>query len=123
MNKLCRRAVISGIALLLLASFAVAQGSKKDKDTQLRTVRGVVSDKAEKPMQNSVVFLKNVRTNVVISHFTDSEGSYRFAGLDPNADYEIHAEANGEKSNTRTVSSLDGRKEITLNLKLDRKKD
>lgn len=123
MNKVYLRAFVSGIVLLLLASFAVAQGGKKDKDTQLRTVRGVVSDKAEKPVQNSVVFLKNLRTNVVISHFTDAEGSYRFTGLDPNADYEIHAEAGEEKSNTRTVSSLDGRKEITLNLKLDRKKE
>ena len=123
MNKVFLRALMAGIALLLAANFAMAQGNKKDKDAQLRSVRGVVSDKSEKPIPNSVVFLKNVRTNLLISHFTDAEGSYRFTGLDPNADYEIHAEANGEKSATRTVSSLDGRKEITLNLKLDRKKD
>ena len=123
MNKVFFRTLIAGIALLLAANFAMAQGNKKDKDAQLRSVRGVVSDKSDKPVQNSVVFLKNLRTNLLISHFTDTEGSYRFTGLDPNADYEIHAEANGEKSTTRTVSSLDGRKEITLNLKLDRKKD
>ena len=122
MNKLGRRLFLSGIALLLVAGVSVAQG-KKDKDTQLRTVRGVVSDKSEKPVQNSVVFLKNVRTNVVISHFSDADGSYRFTGLDPNADYEIHAEAGAERSNTRAVTSLDSRKEITLNLKLDRKKE
>jgi hypothetical protein len=122
MNKLCRRFMLAGIALLLMSSFGVAQGNKKDKETQLRTVRGVVSDKSDKPVQNSVVFLKNLRTNAVISHFTDAEGSYRFTGLDPNADYEIHAEANDEKSATRTATSLDSRKEITLNLKLDRKK-
>jgi hypothetical protein len=69
-----------------------------------------------------VVFLKNLRTNVVLSHFTDEQGSYRFSGLDPNVDYEIHAEADGQKSAARTVTSLDSRKEITLNLKLDRKK-
>ena len=123
MNKVFLRALMAGITLLLAANFTMAQGNKKDKDAQLRSVRGVVSDKSEKPIQNSVVFLKNLRTNLLISHFTDAEGSYRFTGLDPNADYEIHAEANGEKSATRTVSSLDGRKEITLNLKLDRKKD
>ncbi len=120
--KMSRPLALVGIALLMMAGFGMAQGGKKDKDTQLRTVRGVVSDKSEKPIENSVVFLKNLRTNVVISHFTDAEGSYRFTGLDPNADYEIHAEANGEKSAARTVTSLDGRKEITLNLKLDRKK-
>ena len=120
MINLCRRSFLASIALLLMAAVVVAQSGKKE--TQLRTVRGVVADKSDKPVQNSVVFLKNLRTNVVISHFTDAEGSYRFTGLDPNVDYEIHAEANDEKSAARTVTSLDSRKEITLNLKLDRKK-
>lgn len=109
-----------GICLLLSTGLALAQGSKKE--TQLRTVRGVVSDKSEKPIQNSVVFLKNLRTNTVLSHFTDEQGTYRFAGLDPNVDYEIHAEFEGQKSAVRTVSPLDSRKEMTLNLKIDRKK-
>ena len=120
MTKFYRGWLLAGIVLLLMAGLSVAQGNKKE--TQLRTVRGVVTDKSDKPIENSVVFLKNLRTNVVISHFTDAEGSYRFTGLDPNADYEIHAEANDEKSAARTASSLDGRKEITLNLKVDRKK-
>ena len=107
--------------LLLCAVHARAQGSKKEP--QLRTVEGVVTDKAEQPVQNGVVFLKNLRTNSVVSHFTDDQGKYRFSGLDPNADYEIHAEAGDQKSATRTVNSLDSRKEITLNLKLDRKKE
>jgi len=108
------------IILSLCAGRAAGQGSKKE--TQLRSVRGVVTDKADKPIANSVVFLKNLRTNVVLSHFTDEEGTYRFSGLDPNVDYEIHAEAEDQKSAPRTVSSLDSRKEITLNLKVDRKK-
>lgn len=108
------------ISLLFLSGFALGQGSKKE--TQLRTVRGVVSDKSEKAIPNSTVFLKNLRTNTVLSHFTDEQGTYRFAGLDPNVDYEIHAEFEGQKSAVRTVSPLDSRKEITLNLKIDRKK-
>jgi len=106
--------------LLFCAGQAAGQGSKKEP--QLRSVRGVVTDKADKAIVNGVVFLKNLRTNVVLSHFTDEEGAYRFSGLDPNVDYEIHAEAEDEKSAPRTVSSLDSRKEITLNLKVDRKK-
>jgi len=119
--KTYRRITWLGMALLLLAGLAFAQSSKKE--TQLRTVRGVVADKSEKPIQNSVVFLKNLRTNVVLSHFTDDQGSYQFAGLDPNADYEVHAEFEGQKSAARTVSPLDSRKEITMNLKIDRKKN
>jgi Carboxypeptidase regulatory-like domain len=113
---------IAGIfcTIFLLAAAAAAQDSKKEP--QVRTVHGVVSDKAENPLPNSVVFLKNLRTNSVRSSFADSDGNYRFSGLDPNADYEIHAEFEGAKSAQRTVSSLDGRKEIILNLKVDKKK-
>lgn len=117
-----RKAAIYLLVILLFAcaSHASAQGSKKE--TQLRTVSGIVTDKSEKPIQNSVVFLKNLRTNVVLSHFTDEQGAYRFSGLDPNVDYEIYAEADTQKSAVRTVNALDNRKEITLNLKVDRKK-
>jgi Carboxypeptidase regulatory-like domain len=110
------------VALVALATgVAAAQGSKKEP--QLRSVRGMVSDKDDKPILNGVVFLKNLRTNIVISHFSDDQGNYRFTGLDPNVDYEVYAEFNGQKSASRTVSPLDSRKEITLNLKVDKKKN
>jgi Carboxypeptidase regulatory-like domain len=107
-------------ALLMFAAVATAQDKKRE--AQLRTVRGVVMDKSENPLSGSVVFLKNTRTNSVRSSYTDDTGSYRFSGLDPNADYELHAEKEGEKSTTRTVSSFDSRKDIVLNLKIDKKK-
>lgn len=108
-------------ALLMFAAVATAQDKKRE--AQLRTVRGVVMDKSENPLSGSVVFLKNTRTNSVRSSYTDDTGSYRFSGLDPNADYELHAEKEGEKSTTRTVSSFDSRKDIVLNLKVDKKKN
>jgi len=106
--------------MLVFAWIAGAQDSKKE--SPLRTVRGIVTDKSETPLPNSVVFLKNLRTNAVRSSFADSDGNYRFSGLDPNVDYEVHAELEGAKSQVKTVSSFDSRKEITLNLKIDRKK-
>ncbi|SRR6266702_2367577 len=106
--------------LFLFVAAASSQDSKKE--AQLRTVRGVVTDKSENPLPNSVVFLKNLRTNGVRSNFTDSDGIYRFSGLDPNADYEVHAELEGAKSPVKSVSSLDSRKEMVINLKIDRKK-
>jgi Tol biopolymer transport system component len=107
-------------ALLLLATAAAAQDKKHE--AQLRTVRGIVTDKSDSPLSGSVVFLKNTRTNSVRSSYTDDTGSYRFSGLDPNADYELHAEKEGAKSATRTVSSFDSRKDIVLNLKIGKKK-
>ena len=109
------------ILLFTVNGLALAQSSKKE--AQLRTVRGMVSDKGDKPIQNAVVFLKNLRTNTVISHYSDDEGNYSFTGLDPNVDYEIYAEFEGQKSASKAVSPLDSRKEITLNLKVDRKKN
>jgi hypothetical protein len=108
-------------ALLLFTAMATAQDKKRE--AQLRTVRGVVLDKADNALSGSVVFLKNTRTNSVRSSYTDDTGSYRFSGLDPNADYELHAEREGAKSTTRTVSSFDSRKDIVLNLRIDKKKN
>jgi hypothetical protein len=107
------------LTLLLLAGLATAQ---KEKESPLRTVKGVVADKSEDPLPGAVVFLKNTRTNSVRSTFADNDGGYRFSGLDPNADYEVRAEFEGAKSPVKTVSSLDNRKEIAINLKIDRKK-
>ncbi len=117
-NGRCIFCLVAVIALL--ATAATAQDKKRE--AQLRTVRGVVTDKSENPLSGSVVFLKNTRTNSVRSSYTDDTGSYRFSGLDPNADYELHAEKEGAKSATRTVSSFDSRKDIVLNLKIDKKK-
>jgi hypothetical protein len=117
-----RQAYIAIFVMLFLFGIAVhAQDSKKE--SQLRTVRGVVVDKSELPVQGAVVFLKNLRTNQVRSYIADNEGQFRFSGLDPNADYEVHAEKDGTKSQTRQASSFDNRKEIVFTLKLDKKKD
>jgi hypothetical protein len=115
------RLLLLALALSVCVCAAMAQDAKHE--TQLRTVRGVVMDKSsEAPVPSAVVFLKNTRTNAVRSYITDDEGNYRFSGLDPNVDYEIHAEKDGAKSATRTVSSFDNKKEIVLNLKIEKKK-
>ena len=108
------------LALFFCAGSASAQDAKRE--AQLRTVRGVVMDKSESPVDAAVVFLKNTRTNAVRSYIADEAGNFRFSGLDPNADYELHAEKDDAKSATRTVSSFDSRKDIVLNLKIDKKK-
>jgi len=120
------RAFSVGLAFLLIATLSVA-AAQQDKEAakheaSLKTVRGLVTDKAESPIPASVVFLKNNRSNAIRSYISDDAGNYRFSGLDPNVDYEIHAEKDGAKSQTRTISSFDSKKEIVLNLKIDKKK-
>ena len=90
--------------------------------SELRTVRGTVLDKDENPLASAIVHLKNVRTLTVRTYISDSAGQYRFSGLDPNVDYELHAERDNLTSNTRTISSFDTRKEIIVPLKVDKEK-
>lgn len=118
--KVRRRILTVAVVLCVLAGIAAGQDAKRE--AQLRSVHGVVTDKSETPIPASVVFLKNTRTNAVRSYIADEEGNYRFSGLDPNADYEVHAEKDGAKSPTRQVSSFDSRKDMILNLKIEKKK-
>ena len=125
--KLRLRAFSIGLAFLLIATLSIAAAAQQDKEAakheaSLKTVRGLVTDKAESPIPAGVVFLKNTRSNAIRSYISDDAGNYRFSGLDPNVDYEIHAEKDGAKSQTRTISSFDTKKEIVLNLKIDKKK-
>ena len=61
--KAHRKIACIWVVMLVFAWIAGAQVSKKE--SPLRTVRGIVTDKSETPLPNSVVFLKNLRTNAV----------------------------------------------------------
>jgi hypothetical protein len=117
-----RRALVLAAVVALAATTLFAQGNSKGKDSQLRTVRGTVVDRSEVPVETAVVYLKNVHTQDITTHLSDSDGTFRFSGLDLNVDYEIHAEKEGATSATRSISNFDTRKEFVLTLKLDRKK-
>jgi Carboxypeptidase regulatory-like domain len=109
------------LAISMCVSAAIAQDAKHE--SQLRSVRGVVADKSsDDPVPSAVVFLRNTRTNAVRSYIANEEGEYRFSGLDPNVDYEVHAEKDGAKSATRTVSSFDNKKDLVVNLKIEKRK-
>jgi hypothetical protein len=96
--------------------------AQKKAEAQLRVLHGSVIDKDENPIASSVVYLKNLKSQAVKTYIADDSGNYRFSGLDPNVDYEIHAEHNELTSPVRTVSSFDSRRDIEVVLKLSRKK-
>ena len=122
------RAILRIIPVILLALLVAfpnpAQESKEDKkaESQLRTLRGAVLDKDENPVPASVVYLLNVKTQAVRTLFAGDDGRYRFSGLDPNVDYEIHAEHDNLTSATRRISNYDSRRDIEVNLKLNHPK-
>ena len=97
-------------------------GAAQDRQ-ELRTVHGSVVDKNDNPVPSSVVYLMNMRTQAVKTSIADDTATYRFSGLDPNVDYQIHAEHDDLTSSTRTVSSFDSRRDIEVTLKLAHKKN
>jgi hypothetical protein len=110
------------VPLLFVVLAAVAVGAQKKGDLQLRVVRGTVLDKDENPAPTAIVYLKNVKSQAVKTYIAGDKGQYRFSGLDPNVDYEIHAEQKDLMSSVRTVSSFDSRSDIDMPLKLTKKK-
>lgn len=110
------------VPLVLASLLAVTALAQDKKESQLRTVHGTVVAKQDDPIPSAVVYLKNLRTQTVKTYIADDAGHYRFSGLDPNVDYEIHAENKDETSAKRTISSFDNRKEIVVVLKVDKKR-
>jgi Carboxypeptidase regulatory-like domain len=111
-------------ALVIAVPSRAQEQTKEQKraEAQLRVLHGSVIDKAENPVASSVVYLKNVKSQAVKTYIADDSGNYRFSGLDPNVDYEIHAEHDDLSSPVRTISSFDSRRDIEVTLKLSRKK-
>jgi hypothetical protein len=84
----------------------------------MRSVGGVVSGQNNEPIEGAVVLLTDSKTLQVRSFITLKDGSYHFYGLGPDVNYEVRAEHGKQTSGSKTVSSFNERKNITINLKL-----
>ena len=89
------------VACIALASLPLAA---KDKGDAGRLLTGRVVDKQEAPVPNAVVYLANTRTRAVKTFIVGADGNYRFPALSPNVDYEVYAQFEGRKSDTKNVS-------------------
>lgn len=117
-----RIAVLASLWVVFLGFSSLAFEKKKNPDDNLRVVQGVVTDEHDVALVGAVVQLKNSKTLQVRSFITQDQGAYHFGGLDPNVDYALKAEYQGQFSATRTLSSFDSRKQPVINLKLEAKK-
>jgi Carboxypeptidase regulatory-like domain len=109
--------------LIVLASIALASQPSiaKDKGDAGRLLTGRVIDKDDAPLPSSVVYLANTRTRAVKTFIVGQDGNYRFPALSPNVDYEVYAQYQGHKSDTKTVSQFDSRAQVNINLRIDMK--
>jgi Carboxypeptidase regulatory-like domain len=96
---------------------------ERDKKTpQVRTVTGTVLNNDDAPIPNAIVYLKNVKTRTIKTYIAAKDGTYQFNGLSPNIDYELYAELDGQKSQSKTLSSFDSRPKANINLRIEGKK-
>ena len=108
---------IAGTFLLVISVAAHAAPDKKDK-AQGRLLYGKVLDQQDSPVPNAIVYLTNTRTHAVKTYIVGQDGTYRFPGLS-NVDYEVYAQYNNHKSDTRSVSQFDDRPQVYIDLKID----
>ena len=113
-----RKAASIVSAIILLGMLAAGAAAPKN-EPPTRTVTGQVTDKAEAPLPGAIVYLQNTRTQQVKTFITDDGGNYRFSSLSPNVDYQIRAEYQGHKSDTKTLSSFDSRSNVVMHLKVN----
>ena len=114
--------VMIAIGMALSAPVALSYGAEplafKDQQDHTRSLTGRVFNRQEEPVQKAVVYLKNTKTLVVRTYITDPDGTYRFPALSPNVDYEVYAEHNGARSDTKTLSAFDTRKQANITLRI-----
>jgi Carboxypeptidase regulatory-like domain len=105
-------AALAGICFLP----SVAAGQRTDSSP--RSVSGRVVNSADQPLAKAVVYLKDSKTLAIRSYITQDDGSFHFSGLAPNVDYEIYAEFQGARSNVKSLSAFDERKQTVFTLKM-----
>jgi hypothetical protein len=108
-------------AVTSLGASGAPPGAMPDSQSGTRTLVGYVFDRSDQPLPNAIVYLKNTKTLTVKTFIADGEASYRFHALSPNVDYEVWAEYQGAKSDTKTLSSFDSRANARINLKVNTK--
>jgi hypothetical protein len=121
MKRMRKHQAITLLAVVLSALLCSLPSVAKDKGDSGRLLTGRVVDRQDAPLASSVVYLANTRTRAVKTFIVGADGNYRFPALSPNVDYEIYAQYQGHKSDTKTVSQFDTRPQVNINLKIDTK--
>lgn len=119
------RSVMNAIALccVVVTALCAASGALPDKKEKTvgRLLLGKVLDAQDNPLPDAVVYITNTRTRAVKSYIVGKDGTYRFPALSTSVDYEVYAQYNGHKSDTKAVSQFDDRSQVYLDLRIDAK--
>jgi len=113
-----RPALLLACAFLLAISVTGGAALDKKDRQQGRLLSGKVLDPQDNPVASAIVYLTNTRTHEVKTYIVGQDGTYRFPGLS-NVDYEVYAQFNNRKSDTKSVSQFDDRSQVYIDLRID----
>ena len=111
---------VACVMALVLSLGLPGQEKHPNEDANTRAVQGTVTDSSGNPVANAVVQLKDTKTLQIRSFRTESDGSYHFAGLSTNVEYELKAATDGASSGKKTLSIYNTQKTAVVNLKLNK---
>ena len=110
--------VLASGALCAIPSARASELVQRNSQADSKTLTGRVVNAQDAPMQKAIVYLKNTKTLAIKTYISESDGSYRFPGLAANVDYEVYAEREGARSDTKTLSGFDSRRQANITLKI-----
>ena len=116
--RLTRRVLLSSILGCVLYGSSTEFNVGKEKVPPTKSIRGHVTDRKKNSIIGAKVFIKNLNKKTTTILVTDQNGLYSVFGLDPKADYEVHAEHGRFVSETRTASSFLDRFDNVFNFEL-----
>ena len=120
-----RAGVLAAIGFSLFALGAIPAGPRNAilgpaasaQNIGMRTVSGTVLTTGSEPVSGATVFLRNEKTKTIRSFDSLANGHFHFAQVDMSIDFDLWAEKDGKKTETKTVSSWDARKDFISDLK------
>jgi hypothetical protein len=122
MNKFLKATVVVVLAAGTIATArAMASpifGAASPTEREQRSVSGRVVDNGGNAVADAVVYLKNTNTLSVKTFIAGADGGFQFNALLPNVDYEVYAESNGRRSDTKVLSGFDSKAKLNVTLKI-----
>jgi hypothetical protein len=107
------------LALISFCGTLYASPDKKGEKPVGKLLFGKVLDGDDNPLPDAVVYVTNTRSRAVKTYIVGKDGAYRFPALTSAVDYEVYAQFNGHKSDTKSVSQFDDRSQVYLVLKIN----
>jgi hypothetical protein len=106
------RAVL--VMAVLVCAFATPR--RHPQGDGMRTLSGVVTDQDGRPIPHAAVQVEDERTLEMRSYITEEDGSFRFALLNKDNDYDVRAVFDGIRSGKKTLSQFDSRVKAKMRL-------